>query len=134
MPIRCWFDNVQHRNIDDMNNWDMLVRGAHCKLMFIWYCTTPYLWIHINTALNLRYLSMKHRSLDSFVLFLVGLQSILNSKLMYFTYVYISEARSSAKYRNFSKTPDTFYFTQRTTAQGSKFMYLAFDRAISLFK
>ena len=120
MPIRCWFDNVQHRNIDDVNNWDMLVRGAHCKLMFIWYCTTPYLWIHINTALNLRYSTPqcgKYRwnivHWTFLVLFLVGLQSILYSQLIYFTYVYISEARTSAKYPNFSQTPETFYFTQK---------------------
>ena len=51
---------------------------------------------------------------------LVGLQSILYSQLIYFTYIYLSEARTSAKYHNnlrelLKNTEDTVYFTQSTT-------------------
>ena len=42
--------------------------------------------------------------------------------------MYLSEARTSGKYRNnlgelLTNTKETFYFTQRTTARGSKHVY-----------
>ena len=53
---------------------------------------------------------------------LVGLQSILHvySQLIFFTYIYLSEARTLAKYCNnpgelLKNTKMTFYFKQRTT-------------------
>ena len=52
------------------------------------------------------------------------MQSILYSQLIYFTIIFLSEARTSAKIvtisENLSQTTETFYFTQRTTARGSK--------------
>ena len=53
-------------------------------------------------------------------------------------YIYLSEARTSAKIvtisEYLSKTPETFYFTQRTTARGSKHVYIVYNHDIFLFQ
>ena len=47
---------------------------------------------------------------------------------IFFTYLYLTEATTSDKYRNnlgelLTNTKEIFYFTQRTTARGSKHVY-----------
>ena len=63
--------------------------------------------------------------------------SIFKADLFYI-YVYLSEARTSAKIvtisENLSQTPETFYFKQRTTARGSKHMYIVYNHDIFLFQ
>ena len=65
------------------------------------------------------------RTLTQKTTILSGLQIILYSPLIFFTNIFLSEARTLVKYRNnlgeiLSNTEDTFYFTQRSTARGSK--------------
>ena len=108
-----------------------------CKKMFLYVLILQKLFNSVRLLYKYRPTTKSGRS--NFNAKKSMIQIILYSQLIYFTYIYLSEARTSAKCRNnvrelLTNTEETFYFTQRTTGRGSKHMYMVYNHYIFSFQ